>query len=505
MSETPSNSTNLDQLDEQLVAYLDGELEPQVSRQIENLLASDEYARRRLNQLASSWDLLDQLPRSTVDDLFTRTTVEMVALAAEDEVVQAQAADPARRRRRWLETGIAVAAAGLVGFVIIAITAPDENAGLLRDLSVVKNLELYRDVGNLELLKQFQNAKMFTDDNSAAPPGPSAGWRQTSSTSSATNFQSPIPAALDGRRAWVEELNPADKLELRDEYEKFSAMSVKQQQALRQFDLQLSNDADHDQLRRIMVHYYDWLKTLTTADRANLLDETNPPDQIKLIKQLRQGQLGQAFTWLEPGLNLLRDRDSAAVLQWMHDFAENHEADLTSEASEKQKSEGQPPEDRRRRRPLAMLAWQQWWGPNATGTPPVTSTDIHALHALLSPERQKQLDAEPGLNEQVQLVRQWVQKASGEFRELAVQGFGRWGGLPNPDRLRRFEEQQLSADEKKELEGLSSVDRMRKLMELYQKHRMADFQRSGGSGSGRQAESATNSGEGKKDQQPKSD
>ena len=123
--------------------------------------------RRRLNQLASSWDLLDQLPRSTVDDLFTRTTVEMVALAAEDEVVQAQAANPARRRRRWLETGIAVVAAGIVGFVIMAITAPDENAALLRDLSVAKNLELYRDVGNLELLKQFQNAKMFSDESTA--------------------------------------------------------------------------------------------------------------------------------------------------------------------------------------------------------------------------------------------------------------------------------------------------------------------------------------------------
>ena len=100
MSDKSSNPTNLDQLDEQLVAYLDGELEPQASKQIENLLSSDEYARRRLNQLASSWDLLDQLPRATVNDLFTRTTVEMVALAAEDEVAQARTADPARRRRR---------------------------------------------------------------------------------------------------------------------------------------------------------------------------------------------------------------------------------------------------------------------------------------------------------------------------------------------------------------------------------------------------------------------
>jgi hypothetical protein len=479
MSNAPSNPTNLDQLDEQLVAYLDGELDPQAARQMENLLAADEHARRRLNQLASSWDLLDQLPRATVDDLFTRTTVEMVALAAEDEVTQAQAADPARRRLRWLEGGLAALAAAVVGFVVVVVAMPNQNEALLHDLPVVKNLELYLNVGSVELLKQFQKEHLFMDDAPALSPGklPDHDAHAASATS---GLQLSIPASPNERRAWVESLGPSDKLELRDEFEKFSAMPAKQQQALRLFDAQLSSDAENLQLRHIMLRYYDWLKTLTSADRYNVVTESSLPEQINLIKQLKQGQLGQAFAWLDPGLNLLKDRDSAAVLQWMRDFAENHETELTSASPDQKRPEGQKSDDRRRRRPLAWLAYQQWWSPTAKGTPPVTSTDIHALHPLLSSEKQKQLDEEPSLTEQVQLVRQWIQTAAAEFRELAAQGFGRWGGL-NPERLKRFEDQQLSADEKKELEGLSSVDRLRKLIELYQKHRAMDGLRPGSS------------------------
>ncbi len=485
-----SDPTNLDQLDEQLVAYLDGELEPQAARDIENLLAGDEYARRRLNQLASSWDLLDQLPRATVDDLFTRTTVEMVALAAEDEVVQAQAKNPDRRRRRWLEGGIATLAAAILGFVIVVLAIPNPNDVLLRDLAVVKNLELYRDAGNLELLKQFQAANLFIDHLTTGSPGTAS--HDAPSWSAASNATSIIPTSLTERRAWVEALSPVDKIDLRNDFEKFSALPTKQQQALRRFDEQLSADPDSAQLHHILQRYYDWLKTLSSVERANVLDETNPSDQIKLIRQLRQGQMGQAFTWLDPGLNMLRDRDSAAVLQWMHEFADSHEAELTAAFPDQNRPDGQKSDERRRRRSLVWLAWQQWWGPSATATPPVTATDIHALHSMLSPEKQQQLESEAGLNEQITLVRHWVQTASAEFRELAVQGFGRWGGLPNLDRLNRFE-QQLSPDEKKELAGLTGPEHTRKLMELFQKHRTTDVQRAGAA-SRQSTDSSTSAG-----------
>ena len=57
-----SDSSQIESLDEELVAYLDGQLDPESARQVEQRLASEETARRRLQQLAQSWDMLDQLP-----------------------------------------------------------------------------------------------------------------------------------------------------------------------------------------------------------------------------------------------------------------------------------------------------------------------------------------------------------------------------------------------------------------------------------------------------------
>ena len=164
MQNESTNNPKSDQLDEELVAYLDGELEPQSTQQLENLLAGDEQARRRLSQLAASWDLLDQLPRANVDDLFTRTTVEMVALAAEDEIAQLQVAAPAKRRRHWIEGALATVAAAAIGFVVVTAALPNQNDSLVRDLPLLMDLDLYRVAGEVDFLKKLQTAGFFTDD-----------------------------------------------------------------------------------------------------------------------------------------------------------------------------------------------------------------------------------------------------------------------------------------------------------------------------------------------------
>jgi hypothetical protein len=480
MSNAPSNPGNLDQLDEQLVSYLDGELPPNEARQIEDLLARDGTARSRLNELASSWDMLDQLPRATVDELFTRTTVEMVALAAEDDAVQSQAALPARRSRRGYQIAIAVAAAAVIGFGAIFFFVPSENDILLRDLPVIANLEIYRDVDDIQQLKQFASAtpKLFSD--AAAARAARLGQSADPAAKTSPNFSSSVPVSLNDRRTWVEALSPADKVELRKSLERFIALPAKQQQALRQLDEQLASDPDGAELRRIAQRYYAWLKTLSSVDRANVLDEHSDQDQIKLIRQLRQMQLRQTFTWLDPGIHLLSDRDNAVLLQWMAEFAEKHSAEL-GVASPQQNPPGAKDSDNRRPRlPAAWWpAWQHWWAPLAKETPPITADDIQALREKLSPEKRKSLDGQTTLPDKIALVRQWVQDATAQFRDMAMQRAGRWGGLPNKDQLERFGQQQLSADEKKELEGLSSDDRMQKLVELFQKHRAADFQRFG--------------------------
>jgi len=75
--------TQPDPLEERLVAYLDGELDDAQAREIEELLATDPKAREILAGLERTWSLLDKLSPGQVDDAFTRTTIEMVSVAAE--------------------------------------------------------------------------------------------------------------------------------------------------------------------------------------------------------------------------------------------------------------------------------------------------------------------------------------------------------------------------------------------------------------------------------------
>ena len=78
-------------LTEQLVSYLDGELEGGAVRRVEEALAADPHVRQELWQLDRAWQLLDELPRMQVDESFTRSTVEMIAVQAEQELAAVQA------------------------------------------------------------------------------------------------------------------------------------------------------------------------------------------------------------------------------------------------------------------------------------------------------------------------------------------------------------------------------------------------------------------------------
>jgi anti-sigma factor RsiW len=166
---TDHPSTESERLDEELVAYLDGELDGEAARRMEHRLASEEAVRRRLQQLAQSWDLLDQLPRTTVDDAFTRSTVEVVALAAEEELSQKTATEPRRRRLRWLLTAVAAIGACVVGFVVVANLRPDPNERLLRDLPVIENQEVLKEAGNIEFLKSLDKERLFPEESGDAP------------------------------------------------------------------------------------------------------------------------------------------------------------------------------------------------------------------------------------------------------------------------------------------------------------------------------------------------
>lgn len=162
------SASELDELRETLGAYLDRELTTEERRSVEERLARDERAREELQRLQRVNDALDALPRATPDETFTRSTLEMVAVAVESDLAsESDVASPSRRT--WLLGLAGVAAAAVAAFGLSLALAPDPNGPLLRDLEVIENFDAYEAVGDLDYLRELDQTGLFepNPDNKA--------------------------------------------------------------------------------------------------------------------------------------------------------------------------------------------------------------------------------------------------------------------------------------------------------------------------------------------------
>jgi anti-sigma factor RsiW len=152
-----------DGLHEELSAYLDGELDAESVRKVEERLARDAAYQAELQRLERAWGLLDGLPRASVDEKFTRSTIEMVALEASQEAETVLAEQPRRRRRQRLLAAAGMLAAGLAGFAIGTQLWDDPNEELLRDLRVIENFDRYYQADSIDFLKALDAQGLFAE------------------------------------------------------------------------------------------------------------------------------------------------------------------------------------------------------------------------------------------------------------------------------------------------------------------------------------------------------
>lgn len=149
---------------EQLVAYLDGELDADQVRQLEDRLMSDAQFQNQLQKLQRSWDLLDELPREVATESFTKTTVEMVAIKATDDLMAATTAFHRKRtRRQWLGWSVAlmVCAGSFWGF---RSWLGRHDRQLVEDLPVIENVDMYRTIDDIDFLLSLDQEGLFSDE-----------------------------------------------------------------------------------------------------------------------------------------------------------------------------------------------------------------------------------------------------------------------------------------------------------------------------------------------------
>ena len=153
-----------DSIDEEIVAYLDGELDADAEARIVRQLGEDAAYRARLAQLQQAWDLLDNLRGSEADDEFVQSTVAMVAVQAEAE---AQTMRQRVVRRRSLAalaiTGVTLASLA-AGYAIFHYKLTEPDRKLVMDLPVIERIDELRNIENIEFLKQLEQENLFVPD-----------------------------------------------------------------------------------------------------------------------------------------------------------------------------------------------------------------------------------------------------------------------------------------------------------------------------------------------------
>jgi anti-sigma factor RsiW len=161
----PSAAAEANFDDDELVAYLDGELDAEATRRIEQRLAQDPVARQRLRELQSSWDLMDILPRAEVSNGFTQTTVAMIALQEAESVAVARK-PIAKRLSAWVLSTAGVVAAGILGFALVYSVYSQPERELLRDLPLIENMDMYQAADSVEFLRSLKREGLFQEETS---------------------------------------------------------------------------------------------------------------------------------------------------------------------------------------------------------------------------------------------------------------------------------------------------------------------------------------------------
>ncbi|GAB5404967.1 MAG: hypothetical protein Aurels2KO_31980 [Aureliella sp.] len=185
MSE-PTENVN----DENLVAYLDGELPESEATRIEDAAQNDKALRRRIDELQDSWALLDELPDEKVNANLAQSTLEMVALEM----------GASRTWREWagqFRIPLLIATCGLVlggGLALGKVRSYFDERAMLQKLPIVIVNDRLTAVASEEFLQFLATIKELP---STIP------MREAESALSPRIL---FTLDLDQRREWVNEL-----------------------------------------------------------------------------------------------------------------------------------------------------------------------------------------------------------------------------------------------------------------------------------------------------------
>jgi anti-sigma factor RsiW len=147
---------------EELVAFLDGELDAEATQRMETKLQIDLRFRTEADDLRKTWDLLGRLPQPEPSETLTDRTLHRLS-----------ALGPGKLSSQWRPWSAAAFGAGLLAVAALgyAVTPSrklnvdlDRDPILQSEPRLIENLPLYLAVENIEYLQSLDAIELFGED-----------------------------------------------------------------------------------------------------------------------------------------------------------------------------------------------------------------------------------------------------------------------------------------------------------------------------------------------------
>lgn len=250
----------------------------------------------------------------------------------------------------------------------------------------------------------------------------------------------------------IRTMSAEDRDQLRQKRDRFESLSEGEQQRLRQLHSQLENHPNGDHLRRVMLKYDEWLRSLSPVLRAEILDL--PTDQrIQKIKEIREKEARQAFGFV--GDTKLPEENAPLLYDWIDGFIRLHESAIVDRLSENRQRElAKTVDDEHRRRRIAFSISKMAVDELRSL---ITEDDVKSLYSCLSPEARQILDDRPTDEERAVLVQRWIRFA------LIVRNPPK----VTPEQLERFFSDDLTELERDQLDRMPPEQRHKHLIWMY--------------------------------------
>ncbi len=237
-----------------LVAYLDGELNERDMQELDDVLTRHPDARADVEQLRQTWDLLDVLPRPAVTEEFSAQTLATIQVIRDDE--PAAASRWPRRGLLAIAWTVLLSVSAVAGVLLVDRWRPDPTDSLIARLSVLERFEAYREIGTVKFITALADTKRFPRNEELA---------ELDSMNSI--LLETIPKDPAHRWNYIADLPSDRRNHLAKNREALDALDSARQQDLDQLDTQLN---DSDELAAVAADYHGWLRTLRPWQRDEI-------------------------------------------------------------------------------------------------------------------------------------------------------------------------------------------------------------------------------------------